>query len=74
MKVLDISIDKKLADLVSMLKDGSFQMSEPTLTANVGGSRKTLYLEKIKQTHNNLNKKLGMFPKSLCKNLRVWEK
>ena len=57
--VLNISMEKKLADLLSILKEGSFQMSEPTLTATVNGKRKTLYLQNIKQTHDNLNKKLG---------------
>lgn len=58
-KVLNISMEKKLADLLSILKEGSFQMSEPTLTATVNGKRKTLYLQNIKQTHDNLNKKLA---------------
>ena len=42
-----------------MLKEGSFQMSDPTLTTTINGKQKTLYLEKITKTHDNLNKKLG---------------
>ena len=42
-----------------MLKEGSFQMSAPTLTTTINGKQKTLYLEKIAKTHDNLNKKLG---------------
>ena len=34
-------------------------MSAPTLTTTINGKQKTLYLEKIAKTHDNLNKKLG---------------
>ena len=51
-----------------MLKEGSFQMSAPTLTTTINGKQKTLYLEKIAKTHDNLNKKLGKVFKWACKN------
>ena len=49
-----------------MLKEGSFQMSAPTLTTTINGKQKTLYLEKIAKTHDNLNKKLGKMLFILC--------
>jgi len=58
-KLLDIEQDSKLTKLLEKLKEGDFQMSQPTLTAIVNGATKTLYLEKIEKTHENLTKTLG---------------
>ena len=56
-----MSGDQKLSDLINLLKEGNFQMSEPTITTTINGNTKTLYLEKIAKTHDNLNKKLGTY-------------
>jgi len=58
-KVVTVSSNDKLSELITMLKEGSFQMSAPTLTTTINGKQKTLYLEKITKTHDNLNKKLA---------------
>ena len=58
-KVVTVSSNDKLSELITLLKEGSFQMSAPTLTTTINGKQKTLYLEKIAKTHDNLNKKLG---------------
>ena len=55
-----------------MLKEGSFQMSAPTLTTTINGKQKTLYLEKIAKTHDNLNKKLGEILMTL-KNYNIFQ-
>jgi len=58
-----------------MLKEGSFQMSAPTLTTTINGKQKTLYLEKIAKTHDNLNKKLGeiLMTLMILKNYNIFQ-
>ena len=58
--MLEISENKKLEELISILKEeNQFQMSDPTLTSFIKNKKKTLFLKNIKQTHSNLNLKLG---------------
>ena len=58
-KVIEIEKTQKLAELVEKLKEGDFQMNQPTLSTVINGATKTLYLEKIERTHDNLKKSLG---------------
>ena len=58
-KVIEIAKTEKLAQLIEKLKEGDFQMNQPTLSAVINGATKTLYLEKIERTHDNLKKSLG---------------
>ena len=68
-KVLEIANTEKLAQLIEKLKEGDFQMNQPTLSAVINGATKTLYLEKIERTHDNLKKSLGnSFFRSFRKN------